>query len=101
MAGYIYNKMGEPVGYTIGNFVYKLNGTPVGHLNGTHVHKLSGEYVGEIYHDMVVDKSMIVGKLKDPKAPGRPGAPRNPGKRVPIKPPYPDIFNKLGPEEVT
>ena len=94
VSGYIYDKGGAALGFVVGEYIYLLNGTSVGRYKGTHVYRLDGEYVGEMYSDMVVDKGMIMGRLTQPSKPGLPGT-RQPHKRVPIKPPYPDSFNRL------
>ena len=95
MAGYIYNEKGFPVGFYISGYVYRLDGTPIGVFRDTHVHKLSGDYVGELDRDMVVDKALSLGKLQNPAKPFPAGKLRPPGRRTPIKLPYPDAFHRL------
>ena len=52
MPNYIYDQLGNPVGYISGNYIHTLHGQAIGQISGTNVHKMSGEYVGEI-HDKI------------------------------------------------
>jgi len=94
---YIYDAIGQPVGFANGKFVYTLFGNPVGHLVGSHVHKLTGGYVGELYKDMVVNQSITNGPVSS-GSPGPAGASGSPGPRSPVSHGYPDVCRSWLPD---
>ena len=96
MTKYIYDNLGNAVGYIRGQYIHEMNGQAVGQFNGTRVHKISGSYVGELHKDMVVDKHLgNFGNIGNPGNPGNAGNPGNPGNRGAVNYGYSDVFNKL------
>lgn len=96
MPNYIYDQLGNPVGYISGNYIHTLHGQAVGQISGTNVHKMSGEYVGEIHDNMVVNTQKReperIGHRGDPGNPGFYGIPKNRGA---VEPEYPVVFSQL------
>lgn len=76
MPDFIYDQLGNPVGYIHKGFIHTLKGQAVGQLNGNDVHKMDGEYIGELYNRMIVYTNK-----PDPGKIGQRGDPGNPGYR--------------------
>jgi len=96
MSDFIYNRLGNGVGFIEGNFIHSLSGQPIGQLYDSHVYKISGEYIGELYNNMVVD--MNIGTLEsigyniDPGYPVYRGIPNNRGV---VESEYPEVLYLL------
>jgi len=97
MMNYIYNELGDAVGYWQGRYIYTIRGEAVGQIFGeTHVHRLSGHYLGELDHDMIVDKHLgNLGNIGNPGNPGNAGNPGNPGNRGAMSFGYSDVSGEL------
>jgi hypothetical protein len=93
---YIYDQLGNSVGYINANYIHTLHGQAVGQINGTDVHKMNGEYVGKLHDNMVVDT-----KVREPERIGHRGDPGNAGfygipkNRGAVESDYPVVFSKL------
>lgn len=83
MPKFIYDQLGNPVGYINKDFIHTLHGQAIGQLNGNNVHKMNGEYVGQLDMDIVVDTNIYeperIGHRGDPGNPGYYGIPENRG----------------------
>jgi hypothetical protein len=95
MPEYIYDRVGNAVGFVSNEMIYDMIGHAVGQLNGTHVHTLGGRYVGEYEGNRVVKGSgespQDIQARKDPGGFGYPG---NPGNREKAHGPA-DAFDEL------
>jgi hypothetical protein len=93
---FIYNLIGQPVGFSLGMFVFGMDGRPIGQILGTRVYTLAGRYVGELHEEMVVNK-LRRGQSGVDHA-GDPG-PIRPPSRPPDRPPathnFVDVFDYL------
>ena len=96
MPEFIYDKLGNPVGYIDKNFIHTLKGKAIGQINGSNVHSMSGDYVGELRNGMVVDANIPdpgkIGQKGDPGNPGYKGIPKNRGA---VESEYAVVFYKL------
>ena len=96
LVNFIYNQLGNPVGFRHSNYLHTLLGQAIGQILDNHIYKLSGEYVGELYKDMIVDMNIPepgnIGHKGDPGNPGSFGIPDNRGV---IDTEYRDVFHKL------
>lgn len=96
MPKYVYDDMGNPVGYLNSGYIHTLHGQAIGQLNGPDVHKMNGEYVGKLQDNMVVDT-----KERHPERIGHRGDPGNPGfygipdNRGAVESDYPVVFSQL------
>ena len=96
MPHFIYDRLGNPVGFVIENYIYTLLGQAIGQLVGNHVYKLSGVYVGELYKDMVVNMNIPEpGNIDHKGDPGNPGSFGVPQNRGVVDTEYIDVFSKL------
>lgn len=96
MPEFIYDQLGNPVGYINKKFIHTLKGQAIGQLNGSNVHNMGGDYVGELYNSMVVDANLPdpgkIGQKGDPGNAGFKGIPKNRGA---VKSEYAEVFYKL------
>jgi len=96
MPKFIYDQLGNPVGYINKKFIHTLKGQAIGQLNGNDVHKMDGDYVGELHNGMVVDTSKPdpgkIGRRGDPGNAGYYGIPKNRGA---VETEYAVVFYKL------
>lgn len=96
MPKYIYDQLGNPVGYLNSGYVHTLHGQAIGQLDGENVHKMNGEFVGKLVDGMIVDTKELepgrIGHRGDPGNPGFHGIPKNRGA---IETGHPVVFNKL------
>ena len=96
MPEFIFDRLGNPVGYINGIYIHTLHGEAIGQIRESHVHKLSGEYVGELYNRMVVDKKIgDFGNIGHPGDPGNPGFYGIPKNRGAVEIEFTEVFQKL------
>ena len=96
MCDFIYDRLGNGVGFIEGNFIHSLSGQPIGQIREYHVYKISGEYIGELYNNMIVDMNIgtpeSIGYNIDPGYPVYRGSPKNRGA---VESEYTEVFYLL------